>query len=149
MRSANERLPSLKGRGWGWVARRSAQRQFQTMPRIAPATTANARRLRREATVEEKALWERLRYLRPRFTRQLPIGPYILDFACRTAKLAIELDGSQHLEASAYDDRRTTFLEGMGWQVLRFWNGDVRENADGVAEAIAAAVSARLGPTHP
>ncbi|WP_331377411.1 endonuclease domain-containing protein [Sphingomonas sp. 37zxx] len=93
-------------------------------------------------------IWLRLRGHRPRFTRQLPVGPYILDFACRSAKLAVEIDGSQHAE-SAGDERRTAFLAALGWRVLRFWNSDVRENADGVVEAILAAVIDDRGPTHP
>jgi len=111
--------------------------------------TANARLLRNTATSEERALWSRLRHLRPRFTRQLPMGSYIIDFACRSIKLAVELDGSQHLDAVAYDDTRTLFLESLGWRVLRYWNSDVRDNADGVAEAIMAAVADAVGPTHP
>jgi very-short-patch-repair endonuclease len=111
--------------------------------------TDNARSLRRTGTAEERLLWIRLRRLRPRLTRQLPIGDYILDFACRTIKLAIEIDGSQHLDAPAYDARRTAFPEGLGWRVMWFWNDQVRQNPDGVAEAIAAAVMLRQRATHP
>ena len=111
--------------------------------------TANARLLRNAATAEERALWLRLCHLRPRFTRQLSIGSYIVDFACRSIKLAVELDGSQHLDAAAYDERRTLFLESVGWRVLRYWNSEVRDNPDGVAEAIMAAVAAHSRPTHP
>jgi len=65
-----------------------------------------------------------------------------VDFACRTIKIAVEIDCSQHIDAQSYDARRTAFLEGLGWRAMRFWNSDVRENADGVAEAIAAVVAA-------
>jgi len=106
--------------------------------------TAHAKALRNAATPEERLLWERLRHARPRFTRQLPLGSYILDFACRSVRLAVELDGSQHLEAISYDDQRTAFLQSLGWTVLRFWNGDVRDNVDGVTEAILAEVVLRL-----
>jgi len=92
---------------------------------------------------------QRLRFVRPRFTRQLPIGPYIVDFACRTLKLAVELDGCQHLGAVDYDARRTAFLEGLGWRMLRFWNDELRDNPDGVTEAIMAEVVRLIGPTHP
>ena len=122
----------------------SSDGSFVAMPRVAPRMTANAKTLRNAATSEERSLWKRLRHVRPRFTRQLPVGPYILDFACRNARLAVELDGGQHLDAALYDDRRTVYLEGLGWQVLRFWNSDVRDNVDGVAEAIMAAVALRL-----
>ncbi|WP_083937423.1 endonuclease domain-containing protein [Sphingomonas sp. PR090111-T3T-6A] len=119
------------------------------MPRLAPDMVSKARALRGTATVEERLLWARLRHVRPRFTRQLPIGGYIVDFGCRTARIAVELDGSQHLNSVEYDGRRTAFLAGLGWQVLRFWNSDVRSHADGVAERIVSAVSLRLGRTHP
>ncbi|NIJ31918.1 endonuclease domain-containing protein [Sphingomonas oligoaromativorans] len=119
------------------------------MPRVAPDMTSKARALRTGATAEERLLWARLRHIRPRFTRQLPLGGYIVDFACRTARIAVELDGSQHLDSIAYDAQRTAFLESLGWRVLRFWNSDVRANPDGVAEAIALAVDLRLGRTHP
>jgi len=111
--------------------------------------TANARLLRNTATAEEHTLWSRHRHLRPRFTRQHPVGSYIVDFACRSIKLAVERDGSQHLNAVAYDVKPTLFLERLGWRVLRYCNSDVRENADGVAEAIVAAVEHMIGPTHP
>jgi BirA family biotin operon repressor/biotin-[acetyl-CoA-carboxylase] ligase len=119
------------------------------MARVAPHKTTNARALRNAATAEERLLWTRLRHVRPRFTRQLAIGSYILDFACRTAKIVVELDGSQHLDSTVYDEQRTAFLAGLGWQVLRFWNNDVRDNPDGVAEAIVAALVLRLRLTHP
>lgn len=117
------------------------------MPRVPPRLTANARDLRRRATDAERILWNHLRSYRSRFTRQLVIGPYIVDLACREAKIAIELDGSQHI-GSARDVRRTAFLEGLGWRVIRFWNSEVTENSDGVAEAILVAVSERID-THP
>ena len=102
------------------------------MPRVAPRLTANARALRSDATDAERALWRILSPYRPRFTRQHVVGRHILDFACREAKLAIELDGSQHLD-SGYDAQRTSWLEQDGWKVLRFWNGDVLTNGEGVA----------------
>lgn len=85
--------------------------------------------------------------MRPRFTRQLVIGGFIADFACRSHKLAIEIDGAQHVD-NAHDAERTTTLEAAGWQVLRFWNGDVRGNVEGVMAAIAAAVALRGGTVH-
>ncbi|MEH3108074.1 MAG: DUF559 domain-containing protein [Sphingomonas fennica] len=119
------------------------------MPRIAAEMTKNARDLRRNQTAEERAIWHRLRETRPRFTRQLPVGPYILDLACRPAKIAVEIDGAQHIDATEYDAKRTAFLGALGWRVLRFWNSDVRDNADGVVEAILAAVANDRRRTHP
>ncbi|MDY7522933.1 endonuclease domain-containing protein [Sphingomonas sp. 10B4] len=118
------------------------------MPRVSPEMTKRARDLRTNATDAERRIWLRIRSYRPRFTRQLVIGRYIIDIACREAKLAIELDGGQHTD-SLYDEERTAFLESLGWQVLRFWNSEAITNPDGVAEAILTDVGSRLGPTHP
>jgi very-short-patch-repair endonuclease len=84
----------------------------------------------------------------PRFTRQLPVRHFILDFACREARLAIEIDRSQHIE-NVRDLGRTAFLECLGWEVIRFRNSEVAENPDGVALAILEEVKARLEPAHP
>ncbi|WP_151953588.1 endonuclease domain-containing protein [Sphingomonas sp. EC-HK361] len=119
------------------------------MPRLPPKITSHARDLRNKSTPEERSIWHLVRHHRPRFTRQLPVGPYILDLACRSRRVAIELDGSQHLNSADYDRARTAFLTDLGWTVLRFWNSDVRANPHGVAEAILAAVGEDIGPTHP
>lgn len=111
--------------------------------------TANARALRNGVTEAERLIWRRISIYRPRFTRQLVVGPYILDLACRTAKLAIEFDGSQHIDAVAYDRARTDYLEQTGWCVIRFWNGEVLENPDGAVEMILAKTAECLGGTHP
>jgi very-short-patch-repair endonuclease len=102
-----------------------------------------ARQLRREATDVEKRLWSRLRSsgLGVRFVRQHPIGPYIADFACRSLKLAVELDGSQH--GGDRDQRRDAFLARQGYLVLRFWNLEVLTNMDGVLETIRLAILQR------
>ena len=119
------------------------------MKRVDERLTANARALRNNATKAERLLWRRLSSYRPRFTRQLVVDPYIVDIACREAKLAIELDGSQHIEADAYDSRRTQFLEREGWIVIRLWNNDVTANPDGAAEHVLQRCAERLGGTHP
>jgi very-short-patch-repair endonuclease len=116
--------------------------------RIPKRTTEQARRLRREATPQERALWALLARYRPKFTRQLSIPPYIADFACRQARLIVEIDGSQHLDAEA-DADRAAFLEAEGWTIIRFWNSDVNDNPDGVAEAILQKAAEYLGGTHP
>jgi len=119
------------------------------MKRVPAQLTDNARALRNGATEAERRLWHILSRYRPRFTRQLVVGPYIIDLACRQARLAIELDGSQHLDALAYDAGRTAYLEKQGWRVLRFWNGEVLANAEGVVEAILSEAAECLGGTHP
>ena len=116
------------------------------MKRVDERLTANARALRNNATKAERLLWRRLSSYRPRFTRQLVVDPYIVDIACREAKLVIELDGSQHIEADAYDFRRTQFLEREGWIVIRLWNNDVTANPDGAADpAIVVGIPRAIG----
>jgi very-short-patch-repair endonuclease len=104
-------------------------------------TRARAKRMRREMTRAETILWTRLRrrqLLGLQFRRQLPIGPFIVDFACAQAKLVVEVDGGTHGtdSALAYDERRRAFLAAQGWSVLRVWNSDVYDNEDGVVAAI-------------
>ncbi|GIL39207.1 endonuclease domain-containing protein [Roseiterribacter gracilis] len=108
-----------------------------------------ARALRRVATDVERSLWRRMRnraLAGCKFRRQLPIGPYFADFACVEAKLVVELDGSQHADAAAYDATRTAYMEAQGWRVLRFWNNEVMQNLDGVLVAIAAALNQEPSP---
>ena len=100
--------------------------------------TPVARMLRRASTDVEAALWQRLRARQiegAKFVRQLPIGSYVTDFACRPARLAIELDGGQHADNAA-DVERTRAIEAHGYTVLRFWNNDVVEHIEGVLEEI-------------
>jgi very-short-patch-repair endonuclease len=118
------------------------------MKRIDPVHTQRARSLRTNATPAERTVWRLLSRYRPKFTRQLPIGPYTADLANREARLIVELDGSQHI-GSADDERRTRFLQSEGWSVIRFWNSEVSENPDGVAEAILLKAAECLGGTHP
>lgn len=100
--------------------------------------TRVARKLRRDRTMVEDRLWQRLRARQvegAKFVFQFPIGPYIADFACRGLRLVIELDGGQHADSLA-DVERTRMIEAHGYRVLRFWNNDVAENIDGVLEVI-------------
>ena len=97
-----------------------------------------ARQLRQDTTDAERRLWSALRDRRLsgyRFRRQYPIGPFIADFACTRHQLIVEADGAQHADSEA-DRRRTSWLEGEGWRVLRFWNNDILANTNGVIETI-------------
>ncbi len=105
-----------------------------------------ARELRRNATDAERKLWQTIRRRQVegfRFRRQVPLGPYIVDFACLSARLIVELDGGQHTEDEniVKDERRTAWLNGQGFRVIRFWNPDVLKNVEGVWETIAAALA--------
>ena len=103
--------------------------------------TATARNLRRDMTDAERKLWQHLRasQLGVKFTRQFPVGGYIVDFACRSLRLAIECDGGQH--SSDADAARTEVIEAHGYRVIRFWNHDIIENTDGVLETIATEIA--------
>jgi len=106
-------------------------------------TMERARALRANPTDFERRLWYALRAMKGaglHFRRQPPIGRYYPDFACHRAKLIVELDGSQHGEEEqrVHDAVRTAFLESRGYRVMRFWNGELIENFDGVVEFIGA-----------
>ena len=108
-----------------------------------------ARRLRSNPTDAEKRLWSRLRRKQlagHRFRRQVPLGTYVVDFACLEARLIVEVDGGQHGEQGKRDAARTAWLEAQGFRVLRFGNNDVLENTDGVFAAIRVALSALPPP---
>jgi very-short-patch-repair endonuclease len=95
----------------------------------------------------EAVLWTELKARRLngyKFVRQMPLGPYFADFACREHKLVIELDGSQHAESS-YDRRRDEFMRAEGYSVLRFWNFDALKRTRSVCETILAVLDGRLG----
>jgi very-short-patch-repair endonuclease len=104
---------------------------------VGPRLTAVARSLRRRSTEAEQRLWHHLRASQldgAKFVRQFPIGPHVADFACRDARLVIELDGGQH--SPEIDAQRTQVIEYFGYRIIRFWNNDVLQNTDGVLEAI-------------
>ncbi len=107
-----------------------------TEKRLTPV----ARKLHKNPTDAEIRLWSRLRGRQLagfKFTNQFPIGPFVVDFAERTAHIAIELDGGQHAESTT-DPERTAIIEAHGYQVIRYWNNDVLSNTDGVLEDILA-----------
>ncbi|WP_242117548.1 endonuclease domain-containing protein [Aestuariivivens sediminicola] len=97
--------------------------------------------LRHKLTPAEAFLWKQLKaknFLGRRFTKQHSIAYFIVDFYCATEKLIIELDGEahNHPEAQEYDDRRTTYLESLGYTVIRFENRMVFENLASVLNEI-------------
>jgi very-short-patch-repair endonuclease len=106
-----------------------------------------ARGLRRNATEAERIIWRLLRDRRLagiKFRRQVPIGPFIADFAAIEHRLVVELDGGQHADSES-DVRRDRFLTAHGWRVLRVWNNELMTNREGVLEAIHDALA--LAPT--
>jgi very-short-patch-repair endonuclease len=108
-----------------------------------------ARRLRKNMTDSEEALWSRLRgkqLLGVQFYRQKPIGKYIVDFYAPRGKLVVEIDGSQHLpnEAIERDRKRDLYLAGLGLKVMRFNSREAIMNTDGIVEAICRRLEATL-----
>jgi very-short-patch-repair endonuclease len=100
-----------------------------------------ARQLRTNGTDAERKLWRFLRSLKAQgfhFGRQVPIGCFIVDFACYSARLVIEVDGGQHNADAGQraDADRDAHLRREYFRVLRLWNHDVLKNLDGVAEVI-------------
>ena len=121
--------------------------------KMHPEIKAFSQKLRREATPEERRLWyEFLKQHPVQFRRQVPFGPYILDFYCAQARLGIELDGAQHYEKDAleYDQMRSHFLQtNFQIEVLRFTNLDVKQNFEGVCLTIRRAVERRSPSSAP
>ncbi|WP_429187970.1 endonuclease domain-containing protein [Aeromonas veronii] len=100
-----------------------------------------AKRLRRDATQAEQKMWQQLRNRRLaglKFRRQMPIGPYVVDFICLEQGLVIEVDGSQHDEQAArkHDETRTAYLNQQGFRVIRVWNNDVLSRLNAVLDFI-------------
>lgn len=112
------------------------------MARRHRETRARAKDLRATLTPPERALWHVLRAgrLGIKFQRQVVLPPYIADFAARSERLVVELDGDSHAGHEAYDAARTAALEERGYRVLRFSNSDVMTNLDGVSRAILVAL---------
>jgi len=109
--------------------------------------THQARKLRRTMTLPEVLLWRELRK-KPngrQYRRQHPAGPYVLDFFCAPANLAIEVDGESHNRGNqpARDERRDKWLEAKGIRVMRIPANDVLMNLDGVLHLIAVAADVR------
>ncbi|MGF9691988.1 DUF559 domain-containing protein [Rhizobium sp. 0TCS1.26] len=108
---------------------------------VATANRKNAKRMRRALTDAELKLGNELRAHRLMglsFRRQMPVAGYIVDFACPSHRLVVEVDGSQHGNDAdqEYDRSRTEQLESVGWKVLRVWNDVVLNNIDEVCSGI-------------
>ena len=104
-----------------------------------------ARHLRRNRTSAERRLWRQLRELKQvgfKFRQQVPIDHFIVDFACLSERLIIEVDGGTHsTDTELRRDRvREAYLTDQDFRVLRFWNADVTQNMEGVMDTIVAAL---------
>ena len=134
-------LPCLKGGGPPKVVEGYMDRKHNT------DLTSNARTLRKNMTKEERHLWyDFLKRYPVRFLRQKVIDNYIVDFYCHSARLIIELDGSQHYEEKGLlkDKIRTDRIEQRNLTVIRIPNNEVNRNFEGVCQYIDNAVKESL-----
>ena len=132
--------------GRGGRAQRGRRGQPMTIPKDN-TQLENARRLRREMTPHERKLWYLfLRKYPVKIYKQRIIGRFIVDFYCASARLVIELDGSQHYEPQGldYDAERSQFLMSPGLEILRFSNRDIDRDFRGVCTQIDLIIRKRL-----
>ena len=111
-----------------------------------PGKTGQARRLRRIEAEEERRLWGDLRDRRLngfKFSRQIPLGTYVVDFLCREQHLVVEVDGFQHAGKHS-DETRTLWLNHSGYSLVRFWNHEITQERRAVLDTILAALNGEL-----
>jgi very-short-patch-repair endonuclease len=123
---------------------------WQTAAPVWEKLKPYAREMRKNPTPAEDALWQHLRLnqLGVKFRRQHAIGPFIVDFYAREARLIIEVDGPIHKKQKEYDEMRQAYLESLGYRVVRFTNEQVLQNMDAVL-AILQKVLSRPHPPAP
>lgn len=121
-------------------------------PHYSRSLIPNARRLRRQMTGAERKLWSLVRgkQLGAKVRRQVPFGPYIVDFLCEEKKLIIELDGSRHFtpEGKICDKIRDSYLQEKGYRVVRISNYDMLRNTDDVVKEIEACLESNQMVTN-
>jgi len=106
--------------------------------RVSKMKRQQALRLRRDSTDTEFLLWQLLRSRNLagfKFRRQVPLGPWIVDFVAFEQRLIVEADGGQHSDC-AKDSERDADLQARGFHVLRFWNNEILQNEEGVLQRI-------------
>jgi very-short-patch-repair endonuclease len=125
--------------------------QFHSAPEQWAKLKAPAQRMRQHPTSAEAVLWEHLRNRQlegTKFRRQHPIGHFVVDFFCWSAKLVIEIDGEIHNQQRDADDARQAYIEAQGFRVIRFKNQAIFDSLESVLQNIAAYVSsARNAPS--
>jgi very-short-patch-repair endonuclease len=118
-----------------------------------PELKQKARNLRNNVTFSERVLWKYLKSSQMkgyRFTRQKPIGNYIVDFYCSKLQLIIEVDGDSHNEKQEYDRKRQKELEDKGFHFLRFDGYTVINQTESVLTVIADKIEELQGqPPNP
>jgi very-short-patch-repair endonuclease len=100
-----------------------------------------ARALRNAPTEGERALWQLLRkrqIVGYRFRRQVPIGPFIVDFACLERRVVVEVDGSSHDDPirRKRDAERAAWIAAQRYRILRLQDGEILENPDAALDRV-------------
>ena len=116
---------------------------------MAQPKYASARTLRRNLSPPEYILWQRLKLRlpdQPVFRRQYAAGPYVLDFYCFKARLAVEVDGGFHGmgDRVTADEKRDLWLIQQGVMTYRVPSAEVFRDVDGVADGIRLLAMARV-----
>jgi very-short-patch-repair endonuclease len=122
------------------------QFRLEEMKHSQPITYARAKGMRNEQTEAERKLWGALRNRRLcdlKFYRQVPIGPYIVDFICHEHGVVVELDGATHSKDSeiVHDEKRARFLQTFGLVVHRVWNSEIHGHFEDAVNGIYAVVT--------
>ena len=115
------------------------------MPHEPKRKIALARQLRKTMTEPERLLWARLKSRAQGvvFKRQQAIGPYVLDFFCYKAQLAVEVDGGLHDHER--DAVRDAYFANLGIETYRVSAAEIYRNADAVADGIWLKIEGRTG----
>ena len=112
--------------------------------------TEKARQNRNNPTPAERKLWSevlrRKNFNHLKFTRQKPLGDYIVDFYCPERMLVIGIDGDSHDEQQQQDETRTRRLNAMGIKVIRYTNAEIMNNIEGVYQNLLMRVTERRPP---
>lgn len=130
-------------------SRRIAPAGRGAVPKTNETLLAHAKAMRSTLTPAEQKLWQILRSHRfkgVKFSRQIVIGSFIVDFAARMRKLVVELDGDTHGAQIDYDAARTAKIEALGYRVIRFTNSDVMGYLEGVARVVEIALGLETAP---
>ena len=141
--------PGRRGEPDAWMGRQpfAPARRQPSMPRLLRPRTFTARALRRRSTPAERMLWQMLRgrqVMHAKFRRQHPIGPFIVDFFCKQARLVVEADGAPHFPKPLRDRRRDAWFAAAGFVVLRLPNHLILHHPDRVLDQIHRLLAAHL-----
>lgn len=124
----------------------------RTEPQASDHMQSRARDLRRNMSLPERQLWSMLRDRRLgglKFRRQVPVGPFVVDYLCEKARLVVELDGESHTGTGRADARRDASLAKAGLRVVRVTVDDLIADRDAVAEYVLREVHERMKKKSP